>query len=193
MTTKLTTQPAVLLTKDTIQQRIGELATQICCDYLEKGKSITLICVLKGGFLFCADLSRAISLAWHRLQKEEVQPLIEIEFLSARSYVGQTSTLANGGELRIELDTRNPIEGKNVIIVEDIIDTGLSMNQLCDRLSARKPTSLSICTLLSKPSRREAPVPIDYCGFEIEDKFVIGYGMDYDERYRELPYIGYLA
>ena len=126
--------------------------------------------------------------------------LMEIEFLSVHTYAGEHSTLQGGeGEyqdVKFEMDTRHSIQGKNVVIVEDIVDTGLSMKMMLRRLAARDPKSLRVCSLLSKPSRRAegaGDVPIHYLGFKIEDRFVIGYGLDFDERYRELPYIGYLC
>jgi hypoxanthine phosphoribosyltransferase len=163
-----------LLDERTIQERIRALGAQIAKDY--EGKKLVLICVLKGSFVFTADLSRAID-------KSEMR----IEFLGVRSYGEGTHST---GVVQITQDLLKPIEGEDVLIVEDIVDTGLTIAHLLELLGTRKPASLKVCSLLHKPARTRVEVPIDYLGFTIEDKFVIGYGLDWAERYRNLPFIG---
>lgn len=155
-----------------LSKRISELGAEISADFGDE----TIICigVLKGSILFLADLIRTID-----------TPL-EIDFLGVSSYQGTTST----GVVRITHDLRGSIEGKNVLIVEDIVDTGLTLSYLLRNFESRNPKSLKVATLLDKPSRRQVDVPIDYIGFQIPDEFVIGYGLDYNELYRDLPYIG---
>ncbi|MBS1150685.1 MAG: hypoxanthine phosphoribosyltransferase [Myxococcaceae bacterium] len=164
---------SVMIDSATVEARVRELGVQIARDY--QGKDLTLIGILKGSVFFTTDLARAIDLP------------LTVEFLGVSSYQGGTETT---GEVRITSDLTKPMAGKHLLIVEDIIDTGLTMKFLLENLSARHPASLKICTLLEKPSRARTTVPIDYKGFVIEDKFVVGYGLDFDEVYRNLPFIG---
>ncbi len=166
----------VLISSEQLKKRIGELATQINEDY--KGESIEVITILKGGVMFSVDLMRALELP------------VEIDFMSASSYGG--SSTQSSGAVKIEKDLKSSVEGKNVLIVEDIIDSGLTLSYLTEMLRMRKPKSLEICTILDKPSRRKVDVNVKYVGFEIPDEFVVGYGLDYDEKHRNLPYVGVL-
>ncbi len=156
-----------------LQARIRELGEQITREY--QGKELTLICVLKGSVFFFTDLAMAIDLP------------ITLEFLGVSSYQGGTETT---GEVRITTDVSKPMAGKHLLVIEDIIDTGLTMSFLLENLRARHPASVKVCTLLEKPDRARTKVDIDYKGFVIEDKFVVGYGLDYGEKYRNLPFIG---
>jgi len=169
------TQPIVLIGEDELSARIAALAHEIRQD-LPTGQ-IHLICVLKGAFLFLGDLIRAMN--GH----------VTIDFMACSSYGSGTSS---SGEVRLSKDLDVGIEGRDVIIVEDIVDTGLTLHYLQEILLARGPRSLRTACLLSKPSRRKIDVKVDYIGFTIEDRFVIGYGLDYSEQYRNLPYIGVL-
>lgn len=164
---------SVLIDEQTLQARIRELGAQITRDY--QGKELTLLGVMKGSVFFATDLAKAIDLP------------LTIEFLGVSSYQGGTETT---GEVRITYDVTKPMSGKHVLVIEDIIDTGLTMKFLLENLAARHPASVKVCSLLEKPARARAQVPIDYKGFVIEDVFVIGYGLDYDEKYRNLPFIG---
>ena len=165
----------VLITEEQIRERTRELGTRISEDYA--GKDLMLICVLKGGFMFLADLLRAIS-----------APL-SVDFMATSSYGGETES---SGVVRILKDLDVPIKGRNILIVEDIIDTGHTLDYLLRILNERQPASLRICTLLNKPDRREVDIKVDYLGFNIPNEFVVGYGLDFDEFYRNLPYIGVL-
>jgi hypoxanthine phosphoribosyltransferase len=165
----------VLITSEEIQEKTAELARQITADY--QGKDLLLICILKGGLVFLADLMREIRLP------------LEIDFMAVSSYGDKTES---GGVVRILMDLDTNIQGRNVLIVEDIIDTGRTLNYVIQNLRTRRPASLRICTLLNKPARRVLDIPVDYVGFEIPDKFVIGYGLDYGEIYRSLPFVGVL-
>jgi hypoxanthine phosphoribosyltransferase len=156
-----------------LQARVRELGAQITRDY--QGKELTLICVLKGSAFFATDLARAVDLP------------LTMEFLGVSSYHGGTETT---GEVRITTDVSKPMAGKHLLVIEDIIDTGLTMSFLLENLRARHPASLKVCTLLEKPARARTQVPIDYKGFVIDDVFVVGYGLDYAERYRNLSFIG---
>jgi hypoxanthine phosphoribosyltransferase len=169
------TQPTVLIGEDELSARINALAHEIRQD-LPAGQ-IHLICVLKGAFLFLGDLIRAMD--GH----------VTIDFMACSSYAGGTTS---SGEVRLSKDLDVGIEGRDVVIVEDIVDTGLTLHYLQEILLARGPRSLRTACLLSKPSRRKIEVKVDYIGFTIEDKFVVGYGLDYAEQYRNLPYIGIL-
>ena len=160
----------VVLDSQTIQNRVRELAAQISDDY--RGKSPHLVCILKGASLFHADLVRAINLG------------VSIDFIAVGSYGASTRS---SGEVRILKDLDESIEGRDVLLVEDIVDTGLTLHYLIQNLESRGPKSLKVATLLNKPSRREIEVKVEYIGFEVADKFVIGYGLDYDQRYRNLP------
>lgn len=167
--------PEVLISEEEIALRILDLGNAITKDF--NGKDIVVICVLKGAFMFCSDLIKKIHLP------------VNLEFVSVSSYGdGMTSS----GNVSMDLDLSVSIKDKNVLIVEDIVDTGLTIKTLKEYLNLREPKSLKLASLLFKPSRNKHPVDIDYLGFEIEDKFVIGYGLDYAGRYRELPYIGVL-
>jgi hypoxanthine phosphoribosyltransferase len=169
------TQPTVLIGEDELSARITALANEIRQE-LPAGQ-IHLICVLKGAFLFLGDLIRAMD--GH----------VTIDFMACSSYGAGTSS---SGEVRLSKDLDVGIEGRDVIIVEDIVDTGLTLHYLQEILLARGPRSLRTACLLSKPSRRKIDVKVDYIGFTIEDRFVVGYGLDYAEQYRNLPYIGIL-
>ncbi|RLC78359.1 MAG: hypoxanthine phosphoribosyltransferase, partial [Chloroflexi bacterium] len=159
----------ILIDEERLQKRIKELGEQISKDY--EGKDLLLICVLKGAFMFLADLIRHIRIPH------------EIDFMATSSYGAATET---SGVVRILKDLDSPIAGRNVLIVEDIIDTGLTLDYLTRILRARNPSSLRICTLLNKKERRLVNVPLDYVGFDIPNKFVVGYGLDFGEIYRNL-------
>jgi hypoxanthine phosphoribosyltransferase len=165
----------VLLSEEQIQARIGELAAQVSADY--RGKDLLLVCVLKGGILFLTDLMRQLDVPH------------AIDFMAISSYGASTET---SGVVRILMDLNTSIEGKNVLIVEDIVDTGHTLDYILRNLSTRRPASLKVCSLLNKPSRRVIEVPIHYVGFDIPNKFVIGYGLDFGEKYRNLPFVGVL-
>ena len=164
----------VLLEADQIQRRITELAAQIEADY-PADEEVHLVGVLKGGFVFMADLVRAMSTR------------VTLDFIAVSSY--QQSTKSSG-EVRLIKDVDTRLEGRHVIIVEDIVDTGLTLTYLQDILRARAPKTLRTACLLSKPSRRQVDVRVEYVGFTIEDRFVVGYGLDFAEKYRNLPHIG---
>jgi hypoxanthine phosphoribosyltransferase len=172
---KLAQQIEILHDHQAIQRRVAELGAQIQRDH--EGKDLVLIGVLKGAFVFVADLARAIDLP------------LSIDFVGLSSYGEATES---SGVVKITSDLTRPIEGKHVVVVEDIIDTGLTMRYLLDNLSTRHPASVRICTLLHKPSRVRTLIPIEYLGFTIPDLFVVGYGLDEGERYRNLPFIGIL-
>ena len=163
----------VLLSEKKIDQRITELAKIIENDYSDK--ELVVVCILNGAFIFCSDLIRKIN-----------KP-IYVDFMKASSYGDAT---ISSGNLKIDLDLKVDIEGKHVLLVEDIVDTGLTLTNILARLKKRNPASLKLASLLYKEARNEYPVNIDYLGFNIDDLFVIGYGLDYAGRYRELPYIG---
>jgi len=164
------------LTAEAIATRVAELGKAITA-MPPTDQPIVLVAVLKGSFMFFADLLRAID-----------RPT-NVGFLGVSSYGGGTKTT---GAVRLTLDLSEDITDRDVILVEDIVDTGLTMDYLLGMLKARHPRSLKVCTLLHKPAREKVKVPIDVCGFTIEDVFVVGYGLDYDERYRDLPFIGVL-
>ncbi|MCV7400291.1 hypoxanthine phosphoribosyltransferase [Mycobacterium fragae] len=170
---------SVLLTKEQIQTRTAELGAQIGADYrdLADGQDLLLITVLKGAVLFCTDLARAIPLP------------TQFEFMAVASYGTSTSS---SGVVRILKDLDRDINDRNVLIVEDVVDSGLTLSWLSRNLATRRPRSLQVCTLLRKPDALRANVDIAYVGFDIPNEFVVGYGLDYDERYRDLPYIGTL-
>jgi hypoxanthine phosphoribosyltransferase len=153
-----------------IRERVTELGAQITHDYA--GRSLVLVALLKGSFIFAADLARAIDLP------------LSVEFLGVQSYGNNTRTT---GVVQITQDLTRPIAGDHVLIVEDIVDTGLTLAYICEQLLPRNPASVCVCSLLHKPSRMQKPVRIDYLGFTIEDVFVVGYGLDYAQRYRNLP------
>jgi hypoxanthine phosphoribosyltransferase len=162
----------VQLDAETLKRRVAELGAQITQEY--QGREPHLVCVLNGAFIFMADLVRTIDLP------------LTLDFLALSSY-GQSEVTS--GEVELVMDLRQPISGRDVIVVEDIVDTGLTLAYLLDYLEARKPASVKVAALLSKPSRRRVEVPIDYLGFEIEDAFVYGYGLDRGQRGRNLPFI----
>ncbi len=165
----------ILVSEEQLRQRTRELGDQISCDY--QGKDLHLVCVLKGGITFLVDLMRQISV------------LHSIDFMATSSYGTATES---SGVVRILKDLEMPIEGRHVLIVDDIIDSGLTIDYLCRILRERLPASLRICTLLDKRERREVDVPLDYIGFEIPNEFVVGYGMDFRQLYRNLPFVGVL-
>lgn len=162
-----------LISAEQISARVRELGAQITGEYAER--RLVLVSVLKGSFVFTADLARHIDLP------------MRVEFLGVRSYGEGTSST---GVVQITQDLTRPIEGDDVLIVEDIVDTGLTISHLLQLFRTRMPNSVKVCSLLHKPARARVEVPIHYLGFTIEDKFVVGYGLDWAERYRNLPYIG---
>ena len=163
----------VLISEEEVAARIAQLGEQITKDF--EGKEIHLICILKGGAFITCELSKNISLP------------LSIDFMSVSSYGNET---VSTGRIKIIKDLDDPVEGKDVLIVEDIIDSGNTLDYLVRLLESRKPNSIKICTLLDKPERRITEVEVDYVGFQIPDKFVVGYGLDYMQKYRNLPYIG---
>jgi hypoxanthine phosphoribosyltransferase len=164
-----------LISAERIAVRVNELAAQISRDYA--GRSLVLLSVLKGSFVFAADLARAIDLP------------IRMEFLGVRSYGDDTKS---SGVVQITQDLTRPVTGDHLVLVEDIIDTGLTISYLREQLRGRNPASVKVASLLHKPARKQREVEIDYLGFTIDDVFVVGYGLDYAERYRNLPYLGVL-
>jgi hypoxanthine phosphoribosyltransferase len=166
----------VLIEAKAIQTRIREMADEIEAGY-PKGEPIHLVCVLKGGFMFMADLVRSMTAR------------VSLDFIAVSSYGSGTKS---SGEVRFQKDLDASIEDRHVLLVEDIVDTGRTLKYLQQILARRAPRSIRTACLLSKPSRREVEVPVDYIGFTIEDRFVVGYGLDYDEKYRNLPYIAVL-
>lgn len=166
-------RPAVMLSTETIERRVAEMAAQIRQDY--DGRELTVVGVLKGSFIFMADLVRAIDLP------------LRCDFLGLSSYGSATES---SGVVAITKDLDGPVDGRHVLVIEDIIDTGLTMAYLLQNLATRRPASVKIASLLSKPARRQIEVKIDYLGFTIEDRFVVGYGLDFDGQYRNLPFIG---
>ncbi len=161
-----------LISEKEVAKKVSELGAKITEDY--KGKEIILIGVLKGAFIFLSDLARAIDLS------------CQIDFMQAQSYSGVTST----GIVNITKDIEIDIKGKDVIVVEDILDTGRTLFAICETLRAKEASSVRVCAFLDKPSRRVVDIKADYSCYEIPDNFVVGYGLDYDEKYRNLPYIG---
>jgi len=162
----------VLIPEETIRARVKELGAAITRD--QAGRPLTVVGVLKGSFIFLADLVRAIDLS------------LTVDFIGISSYQGTRSS----GVVQITSDLTRPIEDKDVLLVEDIVDTGLSMRYLLDNLATRRPASVKVCALLEKPSRAVVKVPIDYRGFVVGDEFVVGYGLDWDGKLRNLPYVG---
>jgi len=168
----------VLFDEQTLAQKVSEIAKQITSDYQKENvEELIIVGILRGSVVFLSDLIRQIQLP------------VTLDFMAASSYAKGTSS---SGVVRINKDMSNSIEGKHVLIVEDIIDSGQTLKCLTEMLQVRQPSSLKLCTLLDKPSRRVVELTPDYCGFEIPDKFVVGYGLDFDEHYRQLPYIGVL-
>lgn len=162
-----------LISEAEVEAKIAELGAKISEDYA--GESVFLLCILKGGVFFTTELAKRITVP------------VSLDFMSVSSYGAETES---SGVVRIIKDLDTPIEGKNVLVVEDIIDTGRTLAYLLDNLKHRNPKSLKLCALLDKPERRVSEVEVDYKGFQIPDEFVVGYGMDYDQKYRNLPYIG---
>src|ERR1700704_4650396 len=172
---KLGDELEVLYTQQQIAGRVRELAAEIERDH--RGKELVLVGVLKGAFMFVSDLARQIDLP------------LSVDFIGLSSYGEETES---SGVVKITSDLTRPIESKHVIIVEDIVDTGLTMRYLLDNLSTRRPASVKLCPLLHKPSKARTRIPIDYLGFQIEDRFVVGYGLDAGDKYRNVPFIGVL-
>ena len=160
----------VIITREEIANKVAGIATQLGKDY--RGKNPLLIGILKGSFVFLSDLVRAMNIP------------VEIDFVRLASYGAGTES---SGKIKLVKDVETPIKGRHVLVVEDIIDRGLTVRFLLDYLSFRKPASLKLCALFDKPSRRKVEVPIDYLGFTVPDAFVVGYGLDFDEKYRYLP------
>ncbi|WP_317367911.1 hypoxanthine phosphoribosyltransferase [uncultured Tyzzerella sp.] len=165
----------VLITEEQLDKRISEIANQINKDF--ESKDIILVCVLKGGVMFMTDIAK------------KLKQTVEFEFIDVSSYYGGTES---SGKLTINKDLETCIEGKHVILLEDIVDTGRTLSYLIEYLKEKNPASLKLCTLLDKPSRRVVDVNADYIGFTIPDAFIVGYGLDYAQKYRNLPYIGIL-
>ena len=163
----------VLLTEEEVNAKIQELGDQISKDYA--GKQVHLVCVLKGGVFFLCELAKRITVP------------VTLDFMSVSSYGSDTKS---SGVVKIVKDLDESLQGKDVLVVEDIVDSGRTLSYLMDMLRDRKPNSLKLCTLLDKPDRRVIEVPVDYTAFQIPDEFVVGYGLDYDQRYRNLPFIG---
>ena len=166
---------SILYSEEQLRQRVKELGGQITADYA--GKEPVLASVLRGSYIFMADLTRAIDLP------------VTVDFMAVSSYGAGTKS---SGQVEIKKDLSDSIEGRDLIIVEDILDSGNTLFYLMEILKARKPASIRICTLIDKPDRRTQPIVADYVGFTIPDAFVVGYGLDYDEKYRNLPYVGIL-
>lgn len=165
----------VLVSEEQLKARVSELGAQISQDYA--GKDLVLVSILKGAVVFMADLMRAVTIP------------CSIDFMVVSSYGAGTTT---SGLVKIIKDLDSDLSGKDVLIVEDILDTGVTLSNLVPMLKMRNPNSVRICTILDKPSRRRADIRADYTGFEVPDEFVVGYGLDYDEKYRNLPYVGVL-
>ncbi len=165
----------ILVTEDELNRKVSELAKQISVDYT--GRDLLFVTVLKGSFVFAADLFRRITIP------------AKVDFMAVSSYGASSQS---SGVVKIIKDLDRPIEGLDVLIVEDILDSGVTLNYLTQNLMQRGPKSLKICTILNKPDRRKAPITADYVGFDIPDEFVVGYGLDYDEKYRNLPFVGVL-
>ncbi len=169
----MSVQITTYFSEEEVDQRIRELGKQISRDY--EGKELTIICILKGAVFFACELAKRITLP------------MRFEFMRCSSYGDETES---SGVVKIALDLDKPIRGENVLIVEDIIDTGRTMQYLLQILKQREPESIKLCALLDKPDRRVTDVKVDYIGFKVPDRFVVGYGLDYAQRYRNLPYIG---
>ncbi len=167
---------AVLINEEDIKNRVKELAEEITKYY--NGEPVKMICILKGAVMFMVDLAKSVDLP------------VMLDFMSVSSYGNST---VSSGNIKILKDLDKPIEGQNLLIVEDIIDSGRTLHHLVKYLADKKPKSVKLCTLLDKPERREFDVKVDWTGFEIPDEFIVGYGLDFDERYRNLPYIGVLS
>ncbi|MBP3567829.1 MAG: hypoxanthine phosphoribosyltransferase [Lachnospiraceae bacterium] len=164
---------SVLLTEEEVDKKIQEIGEQISKDYA--GEQVHLVCVLRGGAFFMCELAKRITVP------------VSLDFMSVSSYGGDTKS---SGVVKIVKDLDDSLAGKNVIVVEDIVDSGRTLSYLLEMLNDRGPKSMKLCTLLDKPDRRVVDVKVDYTGFQIPDEFVVGYGLDYDQKYRNLPYIG---
>lgn len=164
---------SILISEEKVNRQIAELARQISEDY--EGRSVHLICILKGSIFFTCELAKRLTVP------------VTVDFMQVSSYGAGTKS---SGVVKIVKDLDEPLEGKDVIVIEDIIDSGRTLSYLLEILQKRNPASLRLCTLLDKPDRRVMDVDVDYQGFEIPDEFVVGYGLDYDQKYRNLPYIG---
>ncbi len=163
----------IMISEEEVEKKVLELAEQINRDY--EGKQIKLVCILKGSVFFTCELAKRITLP------------VTMDFMSVSSYGNST---VSSGRVKIVKDLDESIEGEHVLVIEDIIDSGNTLRYLLDLLGSRNPASIKLCTLLDKPDRRVTDVEVDYVGFTIPDKFVVGYGLDYDQKYRNLPYIG---
>lgn len=166
---------SVHLTEEQLDKRIAEIGAEITEKF--KGESVYLVCILRGSIFFTTELAKRIDLP------------VEIDFMSVSSYGAET---VSSGVINIKKDLEGSIEGKNVIVVEDIIDSGNTLSRLLQLFKSRNPKTLTLCTLLDKPARRETEVPVDYTGFVVPDKFIVGYGLDWDQKYRNLPFIGFV-
>jgi hypoxanthine phosphoribosyltransferase len=175
MSEKLTPEPKILIPEVRLQARLAELAQEIGQDY--QGKEVRAICVLKGSFVFFSDIIRKIDLP------------LTCEFLGVSSYGNK---MVSSGEVKVTLDVHEPLEGKHVIIFEDIVDSGLTVDFITKMMATRKPASIKVCALLMKPDAMKVDVRVDYVGFKIGQEFVVGYGIDYMGKLRGLPYIGYI-
>lgn len=164
---------SVLISEEDLNKRIREIGTQISKDY--EGKEVHLVCVLRGGSFFMCELAKCITVP------------VTLDFMQVSSYGGDTKS---SGVVKIVKDLDDSISGKNVIVIEDVVDSGRTLSYLLEMLEKRQPKSLKMCTLLDKPDRRVVDVNVDYTGFEVPDEFVVGYGLDYAQKYRNLPYIG---
>ena len=171
----MNTKISVMISEEEINKRVCEIAEQISKDYA--GKEVRLICILKGSVFYTCELAKRITIP------------VTLDFMSVSSYGSGT---VSSGTIKIKKDLDDDIEGLDVIVVEDIIDTGRTLSYLLENLKTRSPKSVRLCTLLDKPDRRVVDVKVDYVGFEIPDEFVVGYGLDYDQQYRNLPYIGFV-
>ncbi len=165
----------VLISEEQLDKKVEELAQKISADY--QGNDVLVVTLLKGGVMFSVDLMRKMSVP------------VQIDFMSVSSYGSSSKT---SGVVKVDKDLDTPIQGKHVLLVEDIIDSGLTLSYVKEMLLARDPASLKICTILDKPSRRKVHIDVDYTGFEIPDEFVVGYGLDYAQKHRNLPYVGVL-
>ena len=166
---------SVLISEEKLNERIAQLGEQISKDY--EGKEVKLICILKGSIIFTCELAKRITVP------------VKFDFMQVSSYGSGTSS---SGQIKIKKDLDESIEGEHVIVIEDIIDSGNTLARLMPMLEERKPADICVCTLLDKPERREVEVEVKYNGFNIPDEFVVGYGLDYDQSYRNLPYVGVL-
>lgn len=166
---------SVLISEEELERKIDQIAGQINRDYA--GRQLHLLCILKGSMFFTCELSKHLTMP------------VTIDCMAVASYGNDT---ARSGDIALTLDLSEPIAGKHVLVIEDIVDTGYTLSFLRKMLQKRNPASLKICTLLDKPERREVPVEVDYVGFQIPNEFVVGFGLDYAQKYRNLPYIGML-